>query len=334
MKKHLGTLLLVLLSAALAVLIAWRSWFVVDETEFVLLTEFGRPLAVLGDEEGEAGWHGKWPWRSVVAIDRRTQVSEPPAREVITGDKRNLEVAPFLVWRVVDPRRFLRSSGTLETAAARLDERVAAAINDVMGHMTLENLATTEADGWKLDDLSRQVRVMVAVSVREELGVEVVDMRLRRFNHPLEVRPAIFDLIRSERKREATRLRAEGEAEYRKLVSQADRERDEMLAEAEAEADRIRALGEAEATRILNVAHARDPHFFTFLRTLEAYRAMLDEKTTIVLSTTSPLLRLLSEGPPGEWAAPDASAAGTPTAASALPSRAAADVVGAPESKP
>jgi membrane protease subunit HflC len=286
---------------ALVALLTWagsRSFLIVDETEFVLVNEFGRTVAVLGDEPGEAGLHLIPPWRSALAIDRRLQVAEPSPREVITRDKRNLEVAPFLAWRVADPARFLRAAGTLDAAADRLDERVAAAINDAVAGMSLENLASTDPAAWKLDRLTDDVLRSVAAQAREELGVELVDVRLRRFNHPVEVRPAVFDLIRSERAEEAARLRAEGEAEYLRITSAAERNRDETLARAEAEAARVEADGEARATRILNAVHARDPRFYEFLRTLEAYGALLDGKATIVLSASSPLLRLLNEGPP------------------------------------
>jgi len=122
-------------------------------------------------------------------------------------------------------------------------------------------------------------------------------VRLRRFNHPTEGRPAIFDLIRSERKQVAASLRAEGEARYLSLTSQADRRRDAILAEADAEAERIRGQAEAEVTRLYNKAHSQDPKFYEFVRTLESYRALLDEKATVVLSSASPLLRLLTQGP-------------------------------------
>ena len=125
----------------------------------------------------------------------------------------------------------------------------------------------------------------------------MLDVRLRRFNHPVEVRPAVFDLIRSERRQVAATLRAEGEAQYQTITSQADRARDAILAQAEAEAERIRGQAEAEATRLLNEAHARDPKFYEFLRTLEAYRSILDDRATVVLSASSPLLKLLTQGP-------------------------------------
>ena len=138
----------------------------------------------------------------------------------------------------------------------------------------------------------------VARAAADELGVLVLDIRLRRFNHPVEVRPAVFELIRSERRQVAARTRAEGEAQYVTITSEADRARDTILAQAEAEAQKIRGEADAEATHVLNDAHRRDPQFYEFLRTLESYRSILDGQTTLVLSGSSPLLRLLSQGPP------------------------------------
>jgi membrane protease subunit HflC len=194
--------------------------------------------------------------------------------------------------------RFVRSGGALDAAEDRLSERVAAALSDAIGRRELATLASTDPKVWALDAINAEVVAAVLAAAREELGVELVDFRLRRFNHPVEVRPAVFDLIRSERKQAAAALRAEGEAEHLSIVSRAERDRDAILARADAEAERIRGQGEAEASRIANEAHARDPKFYEFLRTLDAYRDLLDDKTTVVLSTSSPLLKLLTQGPP------------------------------------
>jgi membrane protease subunit HflC len=292
------TRLLIALATLVAVgILAIRSVVVVDETEFVLVTEFGRTVAVYGDDPDESGLHVRGPWQSSIAIDRRLRVFDPPAREMITGDKKNLEVASYVAWRVADPRRFVAAAGTLEAAEARLNERISAALSDALGRRDLASLASTDPKVWQLDALTVEVLTAVRPQARGELGVEVLDVRLRRFNHPVEVRPAVFDLIRGERKQVAERLRAEGEAQYQVLKSQADRERDAILAKAEAEAERIRGRGEAEATRLLNDAHARDPKFYEFVRSLETYRALLDDRATLVLSSASPLLRLLTRGP-------------------------------------
>lgn len=295
--RHRRLLILGTLIAVALVAVAARSWVAVDETQFVLITEFGRPVALYGDQPGETGLHLKAPWQSARAIDRRIRVFDPPPRETITGDKRNLEVASYVVWRVADPERFVRSAATPESAEARIEERVAAALNNAVGRRDLASLASTDPKVWALDSLTGEILAAVARPAREELGVEVVDVRLRRFSYPLEVRPAIFDLIRSERRQVAATLRAEGEAQYQTITSQADRQRDALLADADAEAERIRGRGEAEATRVLNEAHARDPKFYEFMRSLETYRSLLDEKSTVVLSSTSPLLRLLTQGP-------------------------------------
>ena len=308
-RQRLSVALAVVVATAL--IIAWRSALTVDETEFVLVTEFGRIVAVYGDAPGESGLHAKWPWQSSIAVDRRLRVFDPPPREVITGDKRNLEVTSYVAWRVADPSRFVQAAGTLDAAEARLSERVAAALSDAIGRRDLNALASVDPNSWALDRLTEDVLAAVAPRASAELGVEVVDVRLRRFNHPVEVRPAVFDLIRSERKQVATALRAEGEATYQTLTSQADRQRDAVLAAADAEAERLRGRAEAEANRILNEAHGRDPKFYQFLRTLEAYRAVLDEKSTVVLSSSSPLLRLLTEGPDDDLTA--ARPAGPPT---------------------
>ena len=233
----------------------------------------------------------------MLRVDHRLRAFDPPPREVITGDKRNLEVASYLIYRVADPVQFVRGSGSLEQAEARLSERVAAALSDAIGRRDLAVLATTDPARGSLEDLTGEVLRAVAPQALSELGIEVVDLGLRRFNHPLEVRPAVFELIRSERRQVAARLRAEGEAQYTTLTSQADRTRDTLLAQADAEAERIRGQAQAESTRILNEAHARDPEFYELLRTLESYGSILDSRTTVVLSSSSPLLKLLSRGP-------------------------------------
>jgi membrane protease subunit HflC len=295
--KRLVLTTLLLAGVAMLATLGLRSWLIVDETQYVVVTDFGRIVAVYGDQPDEAGLHAKWPWQSVLAIDRRLQIFDPPPREVLTGDKRNLEVASYVVWRVREPVRFLLSAATLGAAEARLSEQVAAALSGAIGVRNLTALASTDRAQWNLDALSADVLASVTARARQELGLEVIDVRLRRFTPPLEVRPAVFDLIRSERRQVAATLRAEGEAEYIAITSEAERQRDTTLAQADAEAERIRGRGAAEATRLANEAHSRDPRFAEFLRTLEAYRAILDDKATVVLSASSPLLRLLTQGP-------------------------------------
>src|SRR5579871_428077 len=177
--RRLRRLLILAVALGLLAALVVRSAVIVDETEFVLVTEFGRPVALYGDAKDEAGFHWKWPWQSSQPIDRRLRVFDPPPRELITGDKRNLEVASYVAWRVVDPDKFIRSAGTLDAAEARLNERVSAALSHAFGSRDLASIASNDPKVWSLDALTEDLVEAVAPGAKDELGVEVVDIRLR-----------------------------------------------------------------------------------------------------------------------------------------------------------
>jgi membrane protease subunit HflC len=164
-----------------------------------------------------------------------------------------------------------------------------------MGGHDLTALVRVERDS-ALDALMKEVTTRIGEQAAREYGLNVVDVRLRRLNYPEEVRSAVFEQIRSERKRVAAATRAEGESQARTIRSAADLERARTVAEAEADAARVLGEGEAQATRIANDAHAADPAFYQFLKTLETYRVALDARTTLVLSADSAFLRLLTQG--------------------------------------
>ena len=148
------------------ILLAGSCLLTVDETEYAVVTDFGRVVAVHGIEAGTAGLHLKRPWQGVLRVDRRLRVYDPPPREVITGDKRNLEVSAYLVYRVADPVRFIRGSGSLDQAESRLNERVSAAISDEIGRRDLAVLATTDSARWALDEVCRETLASVAAAAR------------------------------------------------------------------------------------------------------------------------------------------------------------------------
>ena len=281
---------LVLLLAAIA---AWRSIVIVDQAEMVYITEFGRPVRLLT----EPGLYSKWPHQSRRGFDRRLQVGAPPPREMLTKDKKNLEVAWYVGWRIVDVEKFLTTVRNSADASARLEDMVASVLAAELGGRDLADLVRV-GDGSALGPLMTGVTGRVAEQAKREYGLAVADVRLRRLNYPSEVREAVFEQIRSERRRVAAATRAEGESQARAIRSAADRERSRTVAEAEADAARLVGEGEAAATRIANEAHAADPAFYQFLKTLDTYRSALDGRTTLVLSAESAFLRLLTQGLP------------------------------------
>jgi membrane protease subunit HflC len=195
-------------------------------------------------------------------------------------------------------RRFLQSVGTLEAAERRLEERIQAAIAAEIGQTRLPQLVSLTHDDLQLEALASRVTESVRKVAAEQFGIEVVDVRLKRFNYPEAVKPSVYAEIRSERERVAIQYRAEGASQKSKIESLADLQRDQLLAQARRDATRIRGEGEAKAIEILNAAHSRDPVFYELLKTLETYRTILDDQTTVVLSADSPLLKLLTRGLP------------------------------------
>ena len=277
-----------------------RSVVIVDQSESVYITEFGRPVRLIA----APGLHFKWPHQSRRGFDRRLQVDAPPAREMLTRDKKNLEVAWYVAWKVADVDRFLRSVRTLPDAAARLEDMTASVLAAELGGRDLADLVRVGDDS-ALAHLMEPVTARLGEQAEKEYGVAVVACRLRRLNYPEEVRAAVFEQIRSERRRVAAATRAEGESQARQIRSAADRERARIVAEAEADAARLVGEGEAQAARIANDAHAADPAFYQFLKTLEAYRGALDKKTTLVLSADNAFLKLLTRGLPEPPPAPN-----------------------------
>jgi len=325
--------------AGCALLLLWMLTCVimVNETEVVLVERLGQLVKVL-DHPEDRGLNFKLPWPvgTVRRFDRRVQLFDPPGREVFTRDRRNVTVESWICWRIADPSgdaelvdrpavRFFRSLGSIETARARLETRVRSAVATHVAQVELSDLmkvpapdSPPDASATSLEDLSRQLLADVRQRsdeeqpITERLGIEIVDVRIRRINFPLGNQSAVFERMKSERRKIADRYRSAGLAENTVIRSQADRQHSEILSRAEAEAERIRGEGEAEALAILNTAHARDPEFYRTLQTLDTYRKILTDQTTLVLSASSGLLKMLVDGLPDDSHPPDS---GIPPAA-------------------
>jgi membrane protease subunit HflC len=303
-------------------LLGYSVCFFVDQTEYVYVLEFGKPVRLCV----EPGLGFKLPYQSVRRLDRRLQMYSPPGSTMLTrdraqvgqlgGDARSraslggppLSVDWYVCWRIPttqagadlqkDVLRFVLSVGSIPAAQDRLRERIDSMLKARVGEMSLSEFVSLDPKDIQLDRLMRELTEQIRRDALDQFGIEVVDVRIKRFNHPEAVKPAIFEMIRAERQGVAKKYRDEGKSEADKIRSLADTERAEILAKAAADAERIRGEGEAAAMRAANAAHSQDPDFYQFLKTLETYRAILNEKTTVVLSSESNLLRLLTDGHP------------------------------------
>lgn len=277
---------------AAALLVVWLSIFTVPETEFAIVTQFGRPVRTIRN----AGLKLKLPYQSVLRFDRRLRVYNPRPSEFLTSDKKNLVIENYVCWRIHDPEKFLQTVGDTTSAEMRLHDIVWSGLSAELGHYEMESLISPTADKVKGDELMSTLAKRSDQRALEQYGIEVVDVRIKRLNLPEQNKQSVYARMRAERERIARQYRAEGEEQALRIRAEADRQKEEILSSAYKEAEKIKGDGDAQSTRIYGAAYSRDPQFYKLVRTLEAYKKILDDKTTAVLPADSELLRLLTRG--------------------------------------
>jgi len=271
------------------------TFLTVKETEFVLITQFGRPLYAVTN----AGLHMKWAFQSATYFDRRLRIYNPRPSEFLTRDKKNIVVDSYVAWKIQDPNRFLQSVGDPVAAEMRLHDIVWSSLSAVLGAHDLDSLVSTAAAGPQSADMMDALADLTDRAALAQYGISVVDVRIKRLNLPEQNKQSVYARMRAERERIARQYRAEGEEHALSIRADADRQKAETLSVAYKEAETIRGQGDAESTRIYGQAYSKNPRFYKLLRTLEAYKKVLDDKTTAILSSDSELLRVLTRGEAG-----------------------------------
>lgn len=276
-------------------LLAWAlvaCFFAVDVTQFGLVTRFGKVVRVVH----EPGLHMKAPFDAVVSLDKRLTFSRPGQAEYLTVDKKNIVVESLVTWRVADPQRYLVTLATRPAADLRLADVMLGEVGSVLGTHPAASLIAPDGNNQRFRDIVGEIRERVAAYARTAYGIDVIDVELLRLSLPEQNRIPVFERMKAERGKMAKEYRTAGELQGRKIIAQADREKTHIEAEAYSQAQRLKAEGDAEATRIYSAAFSRNPAFYKFLRTLQAYEKFMDENTTLFLPADSEVLRVL--GPP------------------------------------
>ena len=281
-----------LIPVVIVIALVWASTYTVSETDLVIVTLFGRPTRSISD----AGLHVKWPFESVLRFDRRLIVYDPGSSEFLTKDKKNLVLGSAVCWRITDPNRFLQTVGDATGAEMRLHDLVWATLAADIGRVDLSDLLSIEPGRARVQARGDQVRTSATVETERRFGIEVVDLQFKRINFPEQNKYAVYARMRAERERIAKEYRAQGEEQAIKIRAEADRERSQLLAEAYRDAEKLKGEGDAEAARVYGQAYGKNPQFYKFVRTLESYKKILNDKTSIILSGDSELLKLLTQG--------------------------------------
>ena len=279
--------------AGLAVFILlYSAFFTVRETEFVLVTQFGRPVRTVTD----AGLHVKWPFQWATYFDRRIRVYNPPPSEFLTRDKKNLVIDNYVLWQIADPETFMQTVGSAESAEMRLHDVTWAGLAAALGNQDLEALVAPASEQVEARAMLDELTERTGAAALEQYGIRVVDVRIKRLNLPEQNKQSVFARMRAERERIARQYRAEGEEQALRIRADADRQREELLAEAYKQAETTRGKGDAEAARVYGEAYSRNQPLYKLVRTLETYKKALDDQTTVILSSDSELMRLLTRG--------------------------------------
>ena len=278
----------------LAILVlAWSALFTVRETEFALVTQFGKPIRTVTD----AGLSVKVPLlHQVQLFDRRLRVYNPPRSEFLTKDKKNLSIDTYALWQIADPQAFVQAVGNERAAEMRLHDLVWSGLAATIAGLDLEEIVSTSPELVKTEQVLDRLAERSGTAALEEYGIRITDVRLKRLNLPEQNKQSVYARMRAERERIARQYRAEGEEQALRIRAEADRKKEEILAKAYKEAETTKGEGDAAAARVYGAAYSRNQSFYKLTRTLEAYRKALDEDTTVILSADSELLRLLTRG--------------------------------------
>ena len=272
--KALRTLIIPIL--VVTVIAISQSVYVVKETERAVKLEFGAVV----DADVEPGLHFKIPIvNSVTKFDARILTLDAAPQSYLTSEKKALTVDSFVKWRVSDVEKYYTTTGGDEERLRRLlIQRVDAGLRNEFGSRTVNEVVSGERDEL-MDKLTLQLNSIAL----DELGVEVIDLRVKKIDLPPEVSDSVYNRMRTERERLAKELRAQGNEVAEKIRATADKEKTIILADAYRQAEEIKGNGDAIATSTYANAYSKDPEFYDFTRSLKAYQSTFGSKSDILL---------------------------------------------------
>lgn len=270
-----------------ALVLGYSALFTVHQTEQALVLQFGEPIRVIKDP----GLDFKLPFlQNVEFFDRRVLDFDPPAEEIIASDQKRLVVDTYTRFRITNPLRFYQTVGNELGIRARLGALVSGSLRRVVGNVTLASLLSAQR-AQIMEDIRNQVN-----QETQAFGIEVVDVRIRHADLPEENSQAIYARMQSERQREAKQARAQGAEIAQGIRARADRDKVIILAEAQKQSQITRGEGDSESVRLYGEAYGKDPDFFAFYRSMQAYRdALGNGDTTMLLAPNSDFLRYFND---------------------------------------
>ncbi len=306
MNKNIRFFLLVLVAAVGFVL--WNSFFILNEGQQAVITQFGKPI---GQPHTSAGLKLKLPFIQYVHFfEKKILIWNGDSNQIPTNDKTYIYMENTARWRISDALRFMQAVGTEARARTLLDDILDGTVRDLVNKNDL--IEIIRSSDWSPDyvdstlqtpeDMQRpkhgrdQISQMVleaAAKITPQYGIELIDVMFKRVNYIETVRLRVYDRMISERKRIAAEKRATGEGQKAEILGRVDREFRSITSAAKKQSMEIRGTADAEATRIYAEAYNLDPEFYAFHKSLESYRSILGQNSTLMLNPASDLLRYM-----------------------------------------
>ncbi|MBW6515212.1 MAG: protease modulator HflC [Candidatus Cloacimonetes bacterium] len=300
----LGIILLIVIVNAL---------YIVDETQQAIITQFGEPI---GEAKQEAGLYIKTPFiQKVHYFEKRILQWDGEQNQIPTQDKKFIWVDTFARWRIIDPLLFYQSVRSEIFAQSRLDDIIDGVTRDIITlNPLIEIVRDTDREmSFAIDfdaDYYEEIQADIMVGRRtiadsiyaiahpliDQFGIELIDVQIKRVNYIEDVRKQVYERMSSERKKIADRYRSSGQGRAAEIIGRMERELQQIESEAYRTSQEISGRADAEATTIYAGAYNRDPQFFEFLRTMDAYKKTMNEKNTLIMTTDSDFYKFMKKG--------------------------------------
>ena len=271
----------------LGLIVFFTTVFTVDERQQVVILQFGDPVRTIN----EPGLHFKLPvpFQNIIRFDDRLLEYDVAPEEVLSKDKKSLIVDNYVRWKITNPLVFLQTVQAIPTAITRMDDIIYSELRRELGTHNMTEIITETRE-----EIMEKVTEN-SDKATDQYGIEVVDVRIKRVDLPKENEQSIYARMEAERNRQANKFRSEGDEEAQKIRASTEKDKTIILAVAYKESQEIRGLGEAQALEIYAKTFNKDVDFYEFLRTLETYKKVIDDKTTLVLPADSKLFKMLYE---------------------------------------
>jgi len=311
MKKQTKYLIIIAVAFFLLIILS-DALFVVTEMNQVIITQFGQPM---GGAITKAGLHIKMPFiQKANFFEKRWLEWDGAANQIPTKDKKYIWVDTYARWRIEEPLTFFQRVRDERGAQSRLDDIIDGETRNIVASYDLIELVRStnrefditeelefildKEEIRKINTGREKIAEMIlskSSEITKEVGIELRDVRIKRINYVDEVQQKVFDRMIAERQRIASKYRSEGDGRAAEISGQKERELKKIQSEAYRQAQEIKGKADAEATKIYAQAYNRDPEFYQFMKTLETYRKIMDQKTWLLLSTDAEFLKYLKE---------------------------------------